>query len=724
VSRLEANASVRSAGLEWSIGIVGVLVAVWKLPHLIQLPIGEIVFLLVLAVVLEAVPVPMGKAEGTLIIVVPLGVAVAYSPDAAICVLTAAELITPFVTKNRRKWSTWLFNAGQYSLSAFFMSLVYEGITGAHSWQGVLDWTLLAGVLFGGLTFMLVNHLFIISVLAVRGDFVRSDLSALISNDGLNFLASLPFALLFILATNSFRFWAPLLMVPLALVSQLLRLYRRMTVLRDIHTAVLRLTSEFDIDTICEQAATTAAKVTFADSVGVYIMTDARDTLIPSIIYPPVAAQDFDLQGIRKADGGVIWSIVESGTWGYVPHVKKDPRVRDNGMDGRKYLSMAVFPMQTRGELQGAIVLHSLRPYAFGAFAEYIQVLSGQVGVLIENAKLYQQLQEQSWHDGATGLYNYRFLYEELDRRMRQSPNSGQGFSLAVLDLDYFKKFNDTYGHLAGDAVLRSVAALLRSLAGPDAIVARYGGEEFAVVLPDGAEAAYHRIESIRLAILRHVVEFQGYRLQGITVSGGIASYPEHAADDRDLLLKADSAMYWGAKERGRNRVAMYAPEFETQLFVDKLTGLYTYHFLNIRVREEVDRGVRTWGILCIDLENFAFINSAFGFDVGDDVLREASRILSDCLRSQELACRFGGDEFLILLPGVSTHELVAISERVQRAIQSHRFDFSSKVLLSVRVRKSMDVCEDVVEPGTLFEQVGQLFSQINTQKVTDLPSV
>lgn len=716
--------SVRSEVLEWSIGIVGVLVAIWKLPHLIQLSIWEVVFLLVLAVVLEAVAVPMGKAEGTLIIVVPVAVAVAYSSAAAICVLAAAELVTPFVTRQRRKWSTWLFNAGQYSLSAYFMSLVYQAVIGGHRWQGVLDWTLLIGILVGALTFMVANHLFIIAVLAMRGDFAPADVSGLMSSDSVNFLASLPFVLLFILATDSFPIFAPLLMLPLALMSQLLRLYRKMTVLRDIHTAVLRLTSEFDIDTICEQAATTAAKVTYADSVGVYILADSKDILIPSIIYPHVAARDFDLQGIRKTSGGVIWSIVESGTWGYVPYVKKDPRVRYNGVNGRNYLSMAVFPMQTRGEIQGVIVLHSLRPYALGEYAGYIQVLSGQVGVLIENAKLYQQLQEQSWHDGATGLYNYRFLYEELDRRIHQTPTTHAVFSLAVLDLDYFKKFNDTYGHLAGDAVLRSVGMLLRSLAGPNAIVARYGGEEFAILLPGGAEAAYQSIEAIRIAILRHVVEFQGYRLQGITVSGGIASYPEHAKDDRDLLLKADSAMYWGAKERGRNRVAMYAPEFDAQLFVDKLTGLYTYHFLNIRVREEVERGVHIWGILSFDLENFSFINSAFGFDAGDDVLRESSRILRECLRSHELACRFGGDEFLVLLPGVSAEELVAIAERVQRAIQGHRFDFSTRVVLSIRVRRSMEVCENVTEPGTLFEQVGRLFSQINAQKATDLPLV
>lgn len=719
---MDVKATNRSSIIEWAVGTIGILVALWKLPGVFMLPAVLVFFLLVLAVVLEAVPVPMGKAEGTLIFVVPLGIAAAYSPSAAVCILAVAELITPLITRNRRKWSTWLFNAGQYSLSALAMSAVYAWIVNSGS-TSHFSWNLFVGVLVSGIAFIIVNHLFIVAVMSTRRDFVWSDVRALFTSDGINFVASLPFVVLFVVASGPFHNAAPLLMTPLALVSQFLRVYRKMSVLRDIHTAVLTLTSEFDIDTICEQAAQTAMRVTYADAVGVYILSDQRDLLIPNIIYPEIAARDFKLDGIWRSAGGVIWSILESGKWGYVPHVKKDARVRDDGVDGRQYLSMAVFPMQIRGETEGAIVLHSLRPYALGEFAGYIQALSGQVGVLIENAKLYQQLQEQSWHDGATGLYNYRFLYEELARRLQFAEGSNHPVSLAVLDLDHFKKFNDTYGHLAGDAVLKSVANLLRQMAGSDSVVARYGGEEFAILMPAPGEVALSRVEEMRVAVLRHVVEFQGYRLQGITVSGGIASYPTQATDDRDLLLKADSAMYWGAKERGRNRIAMYTPEFDAQLFVDQLTGLYTYHFLNIRVREEVERGVRTWGILCLDLENFAFINSTFGYEVGDAVLRETSSILNDCLRAHELACRFGGDEFLVLLPRVSGDELNAIAERVGRAIQSHHYEFSTNVVLTVRVRRTLEVMEDVAEPGTLFEEVGKMFADINRNKLSKVSS-
>ncbi|KPV42275.1 hypothetical protein AN477_18370 [Alicyclobacillus ferrooxydans] len=722
---LQRDTSKWSSSLEWAIGILGVFVAVWYLPGLTRLSIWTVLFLLVLAIVLEAIPVPIGKTEATLIFVIPLGLVAAYSSSAAICVLAAAELLTPFLVQKRRKWSTWLFNAGQYALSAYVMALVFHLVAGqSRVAADSLNWRVVVAVIVSGLTLMIVNHLFITTILRVRRNFVRSDLVALVTNDGLSLLASFPFVLFFIVAAGPLPVLAPVLMTPLAFIGQLFRLYRRMTVLRDIHTAVLKLTSEFDIDTICEQAASTAARVTYADAVSVYTLSEEKDVLMPSIIYPTTAIHDFNLEGIPKSAGGVIWSIVESGTWGYVPHTKHDVRVKDDGANGREYLSLAVFPMQTRGETQGAIVLYSLRPYAFGEYQEYLQVLSGQVAVLIENAKLYQQLQEQSWHDGATGLYNYRFLYEELERWIRDAEKTQKHLSLAVLDLDYFKKFNDTYGHLAGDAVLRSVGVLLSGMAGSDSIVARYGGEEFAVLMPVGPELANERVEAMRVAIARHVVDFQGYQLQGISVSAGIASYPDHAMDDRDLLLKADSAMYWGAKERGRNRVACYSPEFDAQLFVDQLTGLYTYHFVNIRLREEMEKGIQSWGALCIDVENFSFINSAFGFGVGDEILRRVSLILTECLRTNELACRFGGDEFLVLLPGVSAHELAAIALRLKRAVQSFRFEFANNVVISVRIRQKLDVVEDVGESGAVFELVGQMFATLNDHVVSELPSV
>jgi len=718
VDLLDTLSVRRSSALEWLIGGLGIAVGLFEVPQFAEIPSLEILFLLGLGIVLELVPVPIGKAKGSLLYVVPLALVVAYSPAAAICVTIAASLIVPSIHKVKMIWSTRVFNSGQYGLSALAMTLVYRVVAG----QGVgaaITVRVLAGLIVACLVFMAVNHGFVHLVLYVRGGFQITDVWSLLMVDGVNFFAAIPFAILFILASGPWPLWAPILMLPVLLVSQVFRMYRKSAILRDVHTALLRLTGELDVDTITLHAAATAARVTNADAVAIYMFDAAHNSLIPNMVFPTAAAKDFKLDGLARTDGGIIWAIVESGSFTYVPNTQKDSRVIDDGVGGRYYHSLAVYPLQTHGSSQGALVLYSLRPYSFDETDhELTRVLAGQVAVLLENAKLYQQLQEQSWRDAATGLYNYRYLYEELERRTNAARRLKRPLSVVIVDIDSFKKFNDTYGHLAGDAVLKSIAQFLQAMVGSDSVVARYGGEEFAMILPVSPDEAVAQMETIRMEVLHHVVNFQGYRLQGITVSSGVAGFPEHAIDDRDLLLKADSAMYWGAKQRGRNRTALYAPEFDTQLFVDELTGLYTYHFVNIRVRTEIEQGVRHWGVLCFDIDNLSFINETFGTEAGERVLRESSLILKEYLRTNELACRFDGDEFLVLLPGITDKELGAISGRLSSALHEQRFEFRSNVLIPAHIRWSSGAFVGVDEAGTLFEQVGRMFGELNALQV------
>lgn len=679
-----------------------------------QLPVLEVLVLVLLSVSLELVPVPIGKVLGSLLYMVPLALTAAYSPAAAICVTVIGWLIASFLQKDKMRWSTRLFNAGQYGLSAYALTKVYRAVAGP-AVGSVITVRVLLGLVAACVAFMVVNHAFIQLLLYTRRRWNVLDAGKLAAVDGLNFAVAMGFAVVFIWLTGWSALWAPVVMLPLVLVSQMFRLYRRMTTLRDVHTEILQLTGKLDVDTLTEESARIALKVADADACVVYLLDASGEVLLPNALYPAKAMVDFSLNGIHRAGGGVIWAHLEKGTWGYVPNTRRDPRVVSDGVDGRFYLSLAVFPLQTHGKTMGALALYGLHAYAFqDEPLHLVRLLSGQLSVLLENAQLYAELQEQSLRDPNSGLYNYRYLYEALERRVAEARRTGEPVSVAILDIDSFKKFNDTYGHLAGDAVLQSLAQLLRATVGSQGIVTRYGGEEFAVVLNMTPEQAFALLESIRSDVMRHVVEFQGYRLQGITISCGIAGYPVHATDDRDLLLKADSAMYWGAKQRGRNRTAVYAPEFDTQLFVDELTGLYTYHFVTQQVRQDMERGVVNWGIICFDIENFSFINATFGRDAGDSVLREVSWLVKESLRAGELACRFAADEFLVVLPGVHHTELQAICGRLVTAVEGRRFAFRNNVVVSVKLRHLSDVCENIHEPGNLFEQVGRLFGELN----------
>lgn len=700
----------RIALYEWGIGIAGLLVGVVYLHQLQSQNLLLILLLFSLAILLELVPVPLGKVDSSLLVSLLIGVLICYGTAEAIWMMFVAGFVALSVTR-KTSLNIIVFNSGQYAVSAWLMTLVYQV---APTTTLRMDWSTVVAVILCGVTFLISNHILIHIHDFLRNRFDRRDILSIFLADGLNVVVALPFSILMIAIGPNHPYLAPVVMLPIVLLSQVMRISKRMAFMQQVNRATIKLTSEFDVDRIAENVAQVTHRLTYADVSIVFTMDSTQTVLVPSAIYPPSAASDFRMLGYHESEGGVIWNTIRNNHSEYVPDTRKDPRVRDDGAGRSEYRTMGIFPMHFRGTIQGAIVCYCHRAYALGEKNDYVEALSRQAAILLDNARLYHSLQEQSRLDGATGLFNYRFFYEGLSQRVQLAEQSHQPLSVAIVDVDYFKKFNDTWGHLAGDEVLRSVGQLMRELAGPSALVARYGGEEFGIIVPYDSARTMQLVEEIRAAVAHHVVDFDGYRLQGITVSCGIASYPEHSTNDRDLLLKADSAMYWGAKQRGRNKVALYSPEFEAQLFVDGLTGLYTYHFANIRIREEFSRGIHRWAAVCVDLERFSYVNNSFGFAVGDKVLQETSQLIKECLRHTEVACRYGGDEFLILIPNVNDDEAKIVASRVEKAIASHRYRSMSNIYLSVRCRVNTIVCEDLQDTADLFERVGIAFANLN----------
>ena len=168
--------------------------------------------------------------------------------------------------------------------------------------------------------------------------------------------------------------------------------------------------------------------------------------------------------------------------------------------------------------------------------------------------RLLRELREQTIRDPLTSLYNRRFLQDYLERELIRAKRERAPLALIMMDLDRFKRLNDSAGHQAGDQVLVQVGALLkRHVRGSD-IACRYGGEEFAVVLPKTTlESAQRRSAEICSAIRR-----QTELLRGVTASLGVALYPAHATDAEELLRAADHALY-EAKRAGRNQVRIFA---------------------------------------------------------------------------------------------------------------------------------------------------------------------
>jgi diguanylate cyclase (GGDEF)-like protein/PAS domain S-box-containing protein len=219
-------------------------------------------------------------------------------------------------------------------------------------------------------------------------------------------------------------------------------------------------------------------------------------------------------------------------------------------------------PILAQGEALGILHIQATDEVSGFDDAEmsFKTTFAGQVGLSVANIRLREALRTQSIKDPLTGLYNRRYLEEMLEREIRRAIRAGHPLGVLVLDLDHFKKFNDTYGHDAGDTVLRETASYLcRSIRAED-IVCRFGGEEFVIILPTADLAASQaRAERIRSKLCELTVIHQGSSLGKITLSIGVAGVPLHGTSPKELFEAADAALY-RAKKEGRDRVVVAGP--------------------------------------------------------------------------------------------------------------------------------------------------------------------
>ena len=182
---------------------------------------------------------------------------------------------------------------------------------------------------------------------------------------------------------------------------------------------------------------------------------------------------------------------------------------------------------------------------------------ASQIAVSLANLRLRETLRDQSIRDPLTGLFNRRFMQESLDKELQHSKRKQRSLSLIFLDLDHFKRFNDVFGHDAGDSVLQSMADIFRMHFRAEDVICRYGGEEFAVILPESSiQDAFQRAEALRLATKDLKLVHRGVLLDPVTLSVGIAGFPEHGQTAQELLDRADKTLYQ-SKADGRDRVTL-----------------------------------------------------------------------------------------------------------------------------------------------------------------------
>lgn len=331
------------------------------------------------------------------------------------------------------------------------------------------------------------------------------------------------------------------------------RKVRQMSVL---HEAVAIISSELELEPLLENLAYQVASLIQAELSALVVLHPETGEIqhfkanIPREAFPvKTMPEGRGLLGVVLKEGAII----------HLDDVTADPRF-EGLPSGHPFLrTLLGVPMVFKGSVIGGLfVANRIDGSAFTQEdKDLLFMFALQSATAIENARLYTKTVEMATTDGLTGLVNRRVFQERLAEEFARSERYSRPFSLFMIDIDYFKDINDTYGHQAGDSVLQSLGSLLKKTTRNVDIVARYGGEEFAVILPETDEAsAKLASERVRASVTHTPFLLSDGKEIALTVSIGVAAYPRCGNIKEEIINRADQALYL-AKQTGRNRVCV-----------------------------------------------------------------------------------------------------------------------------------------------------------------------
>lgn len=348
--------------------------------------------------------------------------------------------------------------------------------------------------------------------------------------------------------------------IPLILLSFFIKafrdLYKANQRLNALYEMVKIINSKLDLDKTLEAILYETEKVVTVSGIAIYLKDDNG-----FLINEKTKCREESLEAFKDVymnNEGLIGKVVNEGKSVIIGNLKADKGHFDKNIS-KYYDSAIVVPIKGAEGVMGCISAFQNEINAFDEDSlKIMEALSEQSSIAIMNAKRYFEISKKSITDPLTKTYNRRFFDQILHDSIAKSSIEKTPVSLIMLDVDRFKQINDTYGHMVGDTVLREIASRIKSCVRNNDIVARYGGEEFSVILPNlTAEQACVIAERIRYEVSSKPIKTDAGDIN-ITVSAGVADFPNKAESAEKLISHADRALYAGCKTKGRDRVAVY----------------------------------------------------------------------------------------------------------------------------------------------------------------------
>ncbi|MFA5866852.1 MAG: sensor domain-containing diguanylate cyclase [Actinomycetota bacterium] len=316
-----------------------------------------------------------------------------------------------------------------------------------------------------------------------------------------------------------------------------------------------KIGSKLEVKSVLQIAVHDAVESLEVTASTVHLFGDTTDLLIVASSNGLSKRAVESVNDLRVGEGPAGW-VAMAGEPLHVSNTDDDERC--HGLRGTHISSLLSVPMTSGLRTIGVLTVYSTSPRSFtDDDIGFLSALAGQAAVAEETAKLHERTEQLSLVDELTSLYNIRKLKMALHDEIKRSKRFGHKFAFVMSDIDYFKHYNDRFGHQEGNEVLRLVARSIISSSRSVDMAFRYGGEEFSLILPETEKhEALEVAERIRKAVESQAIVGEENQPNGrITLSLGIASYPEDASNSVELIKLADRALY-EAKHSGRNRVA------------------------------------------------------------------------------------------------------------------------------------------------------------------------